>query len=890
MTPGDSRRPPGTRPRLTIDFGRRGVARDVDRELSAHIQLKEDELMAAGMSPEEAAREARRAFGDRDHVADECVAERSARQRRVQRSEWWSAIAQDLRIAMRSLRRAPAFTTVAILTLALGIGANTAIFSIIDAIVLRGLPYREPATLAAPQLAPDLSVSKSRLALLRERQRAFSGLSAYTRAGYTLTGQGDAEQLQGAQVTAEFFDVLGVTPGLGRAFVPGEDAPGRNDVVVLGHGLWQQRFGGDSSILGRTLQLNGRAHTVIGVAPPSFAFPVATARLYTPLSLNPADTSDYVAGYLLMAARLRPGMTIGGAESDLRRIVTELAADQLGGFEAREASVARVSPLADVLVGPIGRALVLLWAAVGFILLIACANVANLLLARASAREREFAVRTSLGAGRGRLVRQLLTESVLLGVLGGVVGVLLAYLLVELVAVRIPSNAPGVAAIDVNGRVLLFTTALSTVVGVLFGLAPAMRLARSDPADALRDGGRSGSPSAQRHRLMRGLVVSEVALALVLAIGAGLVLTSFRHLRNESTGFRSDGVLSFMLTVDGIGDGSEAATITWFTTLFERLASIPGVQHVGGIHLIPLFGGNWNPSMVIEDRPLPQGATAREVDWRLVTPDYFATLEIPLVGGRLFDDRDVFGAPSVVLVNQSLASKYFPGEDPIGRRVRTFFEGRGNWATIVGVVADTKDQSVAGDTRPQIYRNFWQRPQPWLGILVRTSGSPAHIVPSVRAVVRDQDADAVMAEVQSLDAVVAKSISQPRLLALLLGLFGVLAVGLGMIGIYGVMSYLVALRMPEMGVRVAMGARPGDIRRLVLRDALRLTAIGLLLGGVIAFWVTRVLSTQLHDISARDPGVFVATTLLLALVAVAASWIPAARASRSEPSRLMRQG
>jgi predicted permease len=482
------------------------------------------------------------------------------------------------------------------------------------------------------------------------------------------------------------------------------------------------------------------------------------------------------------------------------------------------------------------------------------------------------------------------TESLILAMAGGVAGVLLARGLITTLAASIPTQSPGSVAIGLDLRVLSFAFLLSIVVGLAFGLAPALRLSRSDAGEVLRDGSRGSTTGTRRHRMMRSLVVGEVALALVLAVGAGLVLQSFWRLRNESPGFASGGVLSFVVSTNLTRHPTEESQTAFFSALFERLRAQPGVQSVGAIHLLPLSGGNWNPSLGIEDRPLPQGAPPREVDWRLVSPGYFQTLRIPLVAGRWFEAGDNATAPGVAVVSRELARRYFPGEDPIGKRVRTFFEGRGSYVTIVGVVGDTKDQALAGDTRPQIYRSLWQRPQTWMGVLVRSSTGPMSLAPAVRRIVADLDADAPITNLRPFADVVSASVDPERQLMWLLAAFGLLAVLLGTIGIYGVMSYVVEQRAPEIGVRLAMGARPADIRSLVLGDALRLTATGLLVGVAVALALTRVLTTQLHEVSARDPVVFASTTLVLALVGLVAGWVPARRAARTEPTTLLRVG
>ncbi len=881
------RRPPGVRRLLRIFIGREGTAGEVDRELEAHLRLKEDELIGTGMEPTEAAREARRAFGDRVAIATECTDVRHADVSSRQRTEWWQGLGQDVRVSLRGLRHSPGFTTVAVLTLALGVGANVAMFSAIDAIIGRALPYGDPDGLVAPTLQENVSVSKQRLEAIRPRMRSLDGLAAYSRWGVTLTGEGQAAQLEGAVVTADMFRVLGVSAALGRTFVAGEDRPGRSDVVILGHGLWTQRFAGDSAIVGRSIELNGRPTTVVGVMPPGFAFPTAGARIWMPTPIAADSTDDYVAGYLLMVGRLPDGVTRDAALDDLKRAIRELGGEGVAGFEPGDDTKASMPPLRDVLVGSVGRALLLLLGAVAFVLLIACVNVANLLIARGNAHAREFAIRAALGAGRGRLVRQLVTESLLLAVAGGLVGLLIARALVGLFATSIPTNSPGLPTLAIDGRVLLFALGLSILVGLVFGVVPALRVS-GDPGDVLREGSRGGTGGAKRQRLMRGLVVAEVALALVLAVGAGLMLQSFWRLRNESPGFRTDGILSLSVAASEARYDTPERQAALFGSLFDRLRAIPGVLDVGAIHLLPLGSGNWNPSLVIEGRPLADDAPPREVDWRLATPGYFSTVGVPLLGGRLFDGRDALGTPTVALVNRALADSYFPGEDPIGERVRTFFEGRDNPATIIGVVGNTKDQTLAGDPRPQIYRPFAQRPLSWMSILLRTRGDPMAVAGAVRAAVGELDPDIPVAELRPMSDVVAESIAEPRLLFWLLGMFGVLAIALGVIGIYGVMSYVVSRRMPEIGVRLALGARPGDVRRLVLGEAMRMTGLGLALGALGAEALTTLLDSQLYEVGARDPLSLAGAAALLAAVALAAAWIPAARAARAEPTRSLR--
>ena len=794
--------------------------------------------------------------------------------------------AQDVRFALRTIRRAPVFAVVTVVTLALGIGTNAAVFSAVRAVMLKPLPFGHPERLVAISLPKQQSFSKARLKEIRARQRTFEDVAAYSRWGASLTGGGKPSVLVGAAGTADLFKVLQVTPGIGRAFLPREDRLGNDAVVIISHALWTNRFGGDSALVGQSLTLDGRRRTVVGVTPAGFDFPVSHGEFWLPTVID-STPYDYDAGYLLLVGRLRPGVTPQRAQEDIRRVIATMRADNIGGFTPGDEIGTTVAPLRDVLIGDIGRTLVLLLLAAAFILTIACVNVANLLLVRATSRRREFAVRTAIGAGRSRLVRQLLTESLVLSMVGATVGLASARGFARVIGALLPPDLIGSDRVAVDGEVLAFAVLLSVVVGVGFGLIPALRAAGDDLLLALRSGQVAAFGGGRR--MMSGLVVGEFALASVLAISAALTVQSFWHLRAEDPGFRSTGVLELSIEPPGANYDTPDRQRAYLASVMTRLQSIPGVSSAGAINLLPFGGSNWNPELVIEGRPAPKDQKLPEVDWRLVTPGYFQTLAIPLIRGRLFTDDDRGDAQSVALINEALAKRDFPGEDPLGRRVWTFFEGKANWTTIVGVVGSTKDQSLAGPARPQMYRPFAQHPKTGMVLLARTSLPPLAIASAARDAVWSVDPDVPIDEVRTLDAVVASSIGQPRVMALLLGAFGSLGLLLGAIGIYGVTSFVVSRRTSELGLRMALGARRSDVVRLVVLNAARLAAVGIGIGLIMALGLSRLLRAQLYGVQPTDPRTFVVVGAGLLAVGLIAATAPARRASRIDPVQALRE-
>jgi putative ABC transport system permease protein len=864
------------------------IAHEVEGEIRFHIESRTRELVAAGMDARDAREAAARSFGDAAAVAAECRAVRLDHVRRQTRTESMRNILQDVRFAARVLRRTPGFTIVAVLTLALGIGANTAIWGAVNAVLLRPLPFADPGRLVSLAVQPGASVSKATFVALRGQVPALADVASYSRWGFSLTGRGEPALLVGATSSANLFALLGRTALIGRALQAGDDRQGADPVVVLSYGLWQTRFGAAREIVGQTLTLNGKAHTVVGVMPPAFTFPVTSAALWTATILDPADAGDYTAGYLSLIGRLRPGGSIGAARDQLRDFARRRHAADPGRYPQSYGAAADVRSLRDDLTANVESALLMLLGAVAFVLLIACANVANLLLARAVVREREMAVRVALGAGRSRLVRQLVTESMLLSATGAVLGVALAYALIRVTGRALPADLAEAGGVSVDLRVLGITAGLAVIVGVLFGLAPAVAMLRRDPVEVLRAGGRSQSRGRMGGRTMRTLIVAEVALAMVLVTGAGLLLQSYMRLSAESPGFRTSGILTVTVAPPETQYADPARRRAFLAAVTERIGALPSVVSVGAVHLLPFGGSNWNPELVIEGRPPAADGSRPEVDWRVVTPEFFATMAIPLVRGRLFTSTDGPDGQAAALVNTTLARTLFPGEDPIGRRIRTFFERKDGWVTIVGVVGDTKDQSLALAPRPQMYRPFAQYPMVGMALMVRTTLAPSSIAQSVRSAIWSVDRDVPIERLDPLGNVVGDSIAQSRLAVSLLGAFGALALVLGAIGIYGVMSYAVAQRTRELGLRLALGAVASDVVRLVLRDAATLSLLGLGLGAAAALAVTRVLVTQLHGVRPTDPATFVGAALLLGATSVAASLRPAWRAGRVEPAQSMR--
>jgi predicted permease len=800
---------------------------------------------------------------------------------------------QDLRYAARALRASPGFTLVAALTLALGVGANTAIFSVVHAVLLRPLPFAEPDRLVRAFTVNDGipgSMSPPDFLDFRAQNHVFQGLAAYDALDFTLTALGEPARLPGVSVTSGFFETLGVRPLLGRTFRAEESRPDRSRVVLLSHALWRQRFGGDPGVLGRTVTLDGRSYTVVGVMPPGFDYP-ARRELWTPIPEDEDFTSEENrrGEYLAVIGRLRPGATLDQAAADLAALAGRLAREHP---ETNTAIGASVASLEEHLVRDVRRPLLVLLGAVAFVLLVACANVANLLLVRASARESELAVRAALGAGRLRLLRQLLTESLLLGTIGGGVGLLLASWGAAALVRLAPPGIPRVEGVGMDGPVVVFALGVALLTALLFGTVPALQSTRPALAATLKEGGR-GALGARHGARTRGLlVVAETALAVVLLVGAGLLLKSFVRLLEVDPGFRFERRLAFELQLPDSDYGDDARKDAFYRSLLERLDALPGVLSAGAVTGLPLSGTNFLISFDVEGRPPARPGQSVAMQVRIATPEYFETMGIPLRRGRLFSDADRAAAPQVVLLSEPAVRRFFPGEDPLGKRIDLGWT-RGHSETrvggeVVGIVGGVKQGGLADPFEPEIYVPHAQVPLGWLSVVLRVDGDPRGLAAAVVREVRALDPNLPVAEVKTLDDVVSQAVARPRFYLSLLALFAAIALALAAVGIFGVLSYTVAQRRREIGIRMALGAEPAAVLRSVMTGALLLAAGGLALGLLGALALTRAIRSLLFGVSAADPSTFLAVAATLAAAAALASWLPARSATRVDPASALR--
>jgi putative ABC transport system permease protein len=798
---------------------------------------------------------------------------------------------QDIRYSIRVLLKSPGFTVVALLTLTLGIGANSAIFSVVNAVLLRPLPYEESERLVfiterSPVLE-GMSVAYPNYLDWREQNGVFDNIGVYRRVGVNLTGNGEAERLSGGEVSAEVFNALRAKPVLGRTFLEEEDRPGANPVVVLGYGLWQRRFGRSENVIGETLTLNAKAHTVIGIMPPDFRFP-SGVDLWIPVGLN-ADNPSWVRGNhpgLYAVARLKPGVTTSQAQAEMDTIAVQIEQQYP---QSNLGSRVTITPLFNRIVGDIRPALLVLLAAVGFVLLIACANVANLLLARAAARQKEIAVRMALGATRSRLIRQLLTESVLLSVAGGALGLLLAVWGIDLLIAISPNNIPRFTEIKLDNRVLGFTAGIALMTGILFGLAPALHASKLNLNEMLKEGGRSATAGSRRQRIRGLLVVSEVAIALVLLISAGLLIKSFLRLQQVDPGFNPDNVLTAGIPLPRTKYLEPEKRITFYEALFSRIATLPGVQAVGAVSELPVEGGS-QTYFVVEDRPIPPREEIPLTEYSLVSAGYFDAMELRLLSGRKFEQQDVRNGPSVCIIDENFARQYWPDQDPIGKRLKYGGADPGNpWTTVVGVLANVKYNGLDQESpRVQIYLPYKQSTFLGASLVIRTAGDPKNLVAAVRNEVSAIDPDLPIYEVRTMNEVINESVASRRLYMTLLGIFAGVAMILAAIGLYGVMAYSVAQRAHEIGIRMALGAQPGDVLRLVVKQGMALTLAGVATGLICAFALTRLLSSLLFGVSATDLSTFVIISVILAGVALVACFVPARRATKVDPMIALR--
>ena len=794
----------------------------------------------------------------------------------------------DLRYAARLQRKNPGFTIVAIIALALGIGANTAIFSVVNTVLLRPLPYKDPERLvmvwedASRHGYPRDTPAAGNYVDWRDQNQVFEGMAAIADTSFNLTGSGEPERLEGRRVSVNLFPLLGVEPQIGRVFTAAEDQPGAQRVVLLSYGLWQRRFGGDPNIAGQSLTLNGESYVVVGVMPARFQFPSSDDQAWVPIAFTQQEMANRGRHYLEVLARLKPGVSLDQAQSEMSTIAARLQ-QQYPQFNAELGAV--VQPLQEHLVGDIKPALLILLGAVGLVLLIACANVANLLLARAAVRQKEIAVRVALGARRWRLIRQFLTESVLLSTVGGLVGLAIAYGGLILLKAFIPENISQAREISLDLKVLGFTFLVSVATGLIFGLAPALQAVRFNQIETLKEGGRDAATGGGGKRLRGLLVTAEVAISLVLLIGAGLLINSFLRLRNVDPGFRADNLLTMRIVLPKPRYEQFERRSAFYTDLVQRVQSLAGVRSAAVTTNLPLYRQGNSISISIEGQPAPPPGQERIVVTRIISPGYFETMSIPLLRGRQVTEQDTETTPNVVVISETMARRYWPGEDAVGKRIAA---GRvtspEDWIQVVGVVKDVRQFELNAEPKPQMYLSYRQagffEPR---DLVVKTDVDPSSLAATVRKSVWEIDKDQPVSNIQTMEEILADSIARQRFSMLLLAIFAGVALVLAGVGIYGVMSYSVAQRTHEIGIRMALGAQTGAVLKLAVGYGMKLVIAGIVIGLIAAFALTRVMATLLFGVTATDPTTFTLISLLLVAVAALASYVPARRATRVNP-------
>jgi putative ABC transport system permease protein len=866
--------------RMRALFRKPEIERELDEELRYHVEQQTEQNIRLGMTPEEARSAAIKSFGGIEQAKE--------RSRDARGVRWLEDLWQDLRYGARMLAKNPGFTAVAVITLALGIGANSVIFSFFNGVLLRPLPFQRPDQIvlldeiATNREGVSLGVSWPNYLDWRAQNQVFSDLGVYQDITFTLTGSGDAEELSGAFTSERLFETLGVAPQLGRTFTPEEYQTGRHRAVILSHSLWQRRFGGDPSISGKAITLVNRPWVVAGVMPPGFKFP-GGVDFWAPLA-HAARFPRSMRG-LGAIARLKPGVTIEQAQSEMNLIARRLAEQYPTSNKGLDVKVMG----RDHLSKDYRRGLWVLLSAVGFVLLIACANVANLLLARAAARRREMAVRAAMGAGRSRIVRQMLCESLLLGAMGGAAGTALAWLGLDLLLAALPAELPFWMRFDVDGRVLAFTLAVSLLTSLVCGAAPAWNAARIDLIEALKDGGR-GAAGESRHRLRRLLVASQVALALILLIGAGLLMRSFLRMQQDRLGFNPDNVMTVRVTTPG--SGYRGGVSSFYRQLMERVSALAGVEVAGAAIPLPLSGVGewWGNFLTVEEQPAPSFGQSPQIDNAIITPQYFRAMEIPLLAGRAFTDADSTGALPVAIIDDRLAREYWPDESPLGKRIRI---GRPDsdspWRVIVGVVGSVRHRRLDTAARMMAYVPSLQHPTGYQSLVIRSKLPLESLIPAVKNAVKEMDPNLPITHISMMRDVIAESVWRPRLYAILFAVFAVVALTLAAVGVYGVMSYAVASRTNEIGVRMALGAERRHVLKLVVGQGMAPALSGVGLGLAGALLLTRLMKTLLFGVSATDPLTFAGVSILLCGVALLACYLPARKAAQVDPLVALRR-
>jgi predicted permease len=856
---------------------------EFEQEIQSHLQMAADDRVERGESAEKAQQSVRREFGNVSLI------------QQVTRDQWawfwFEELLQDLRYGARMLRKNPGFTVVAVLTLALGIGANTAIFSVVYTVLLKALPYPQAERLVMVYENVHLpnyqnkrnTPSPGNFSDWRAQNTVFESMAAYSNRSFNVTGTGEPLRVEGERVSGGFFGALQMNAALGRVFTPEEDRPGTSHVVVMSDGLWRSRFASDTRVLGQKIFLDDQGYEVIGVMPPGFHFPDPDDQLWVPLALSPDELTNHGSHFLEVFARLKPGVTLAQAQTEMDLIARCLTQRYP---QSNTGQTVNVVPLHEDIAGPVRPALLVLVGAVTLVLLIVCANVANLLLARASVRHREIAVRLALGAGRARVARQLLTESVLLALLGCALGVLLARWGLDALKILAASNLPRAEEFHLSAPVFLFSMVTSLMAGLVFGISPVLRAIPENVHDTLKAGTRE-SAGRSKLRTRSLLVVLETALGLVVVIGAGLLLRSFLRIEQIQLGFQPEGVLTFRVIPRGERYSQSAQRVVFYRQAIERIQALPAVQSAAAVTFIPLTLARGRKGFTIEGRAPTGPGQIPIAGYDIVTPAYFRTMRIPLLEGRDFSWSDSPQTQPVVIVNEAMAKRYWPGDDPLGKRFHQAGpDDNFPWMTIIGVVPDVREFSPTVEPEPTMYFPIAQFTyadgilRDWV---VRTNGDPERLASSVRSAIWQVDKDLAITRIRTLEEVRSLSLASQRIHLLLFGLFAALALVLATIGIYGLLAYNVAQRMREIGIRLALGADGNAVLRLVVAQGMRLAGLGVLLGLVGAFALTRLMASMIYGVNPADPLTFFGVALLLAFVALVACYIPARRAMRVDP-------
>ena len=874
---------------------------EIIEELSQHLDDEFERAVSHGATEAEARQAVLTELKESDPLAPSLKrVERRVQQNPIvmgteRKRNMFADLSQDVRYGVRMLLKNPAFTAIAVLALALGIGANSAIFSVVNTLLLRPLPYKNPDQLVviwenATHLGfPKNTPSAANFLDWQKQSTVFAGMGAFAQRSFNLTGVGEPERLDGRRVSANLFDLLGVKPILGRNFVPDEDKPGTK-VALLNETLWKRRFGSDPGVIGRSLSLNGEPYTVVGVLPSSVRLPAFgnwRDQVWVPLAFSAEEAASRGNHYLEVIGRMKPGVTVAKARAEMETIAARLA-QQYPEDNVRIGAV--VNPLHEEIVGNMKPALLILLGAVAFVLLIACANVANLLLARAAARHKEIALRLALGADRARLTKQLLVESVMLSMLGGIVGLGLAYAGLRILARFIPPDVAHAEMISIDGRVMAFTLIVAVVTGLIFGLAPASQAAHSNINDTLKEGGRDSGAGPRGKRLRSALVIAEVAVSFILLIGAGLLINSFMHLRNLDPGFRADHLLALQVDLSETKYPDNARRVAFFDEVLRRVQALPGVRSIAVAGNLPFTYNGDSAPIGVEGIPDPPPDQHPDVIFRAIGPGYFSTMGIPLVRGRDFTEQDNLDGDMKVIVSEKTVRQYWPNADPIGKRLKMgTTTSEGPWRTVIGVVKDVRQNDFIAEPKMQMYFSYRQlRSLMPNALIVRTAIDPLSLASPVRNAVWAVDKDQTVANIDSMEHIVAGAVARQRFSMLLLAIFAAVALVLAAVGIYGVMSYSVAQQTREIGIRMALGAQRSDVLKMTVKQGLRLVAFGLVIGLVAAFILTRVMASLLFGISATDPLTFLSISFVLLAVAILASYIPALRATRVDPMVALR--